>query len=93
MAIQPSWPIDPRTVTIWRKPVRLRRRLGSDGQSAGRLELAGERRRRHGSPLDAGDVSRVGNAARYIDYFEIRDQSNPATITQTQRALTLRWRR
>lgn len=78
---------DPRTVTIWRKPVKL------GGGDSDRMD---------NPPGDWNwDESATADLARrwmqamypewetqreYIDYFEIMNEPNPATITQTQRA-------
>lgn len=78
--------IDPRTVTIWRKPVK----------------LAGDADRMDNPPGDwnwpegaTAEIARRWMQAmypewktqrEYIDYFEVVNEPNPATITQTQRA-------
>jgi len=79
--------IDPRTVTIWRKPVKL------GGGDADRMDnppgdwnwpesaTADMARRWMQAMYPEWETQR-----EYIDYFEIMNEPNPATITQTQRA-------
>jgi len=79
--------IDPRTVTIWRKPVKL------GGGDADRMDNPpGDWNWPESATADLAHrwmqamYPEWETQREYIDYFEIMNEPNPATITQTQRA-------
>ena len=77
--------IDPRTVTIWRKPAKMGRDDFMDNPPGDWTWPENETADRARRWLQAMYPEWV-NQRDFIDYFEIVNEPNPATITQTLRA-------
>jgi hypothetical protein len=77
--------IDPRTVTIWRKPAKVGHDDYTDNPHGDWNWPENETADRARSWLQAM-YPEWKNQREFIDYFEIVNEPNPATVTQTLRA-------
>ena len=77
--------IDPRTITIWRKPAKMGRDDYMDNPPGDWTWPESETADRARRWLQAMYPEWV-NQRDFIDYFEIVNEPNPATLTQTLRA-------
>lgn len=77
--------IDPRTITIWRKPVKTGRGQYADNPD-GDWNWPEDQTAEIARKWMEAMYPDWENQQAYIDYFEIVNEPNPATVTQTLRA-------